>query len=62
MIRREKALRKGYSSFFDHRRDIPEPEPELDEFKNSIEKGDPVLGNMDVNMLKKLNDDKDKSD
>ena len=66
-------MKKRYSSFFDHRRDIPEPEPEpensvegiypsLDEFKNSIEEGDPVLRNMEANTLKKINDDKVKSD
>ena len=65
-------MKKRNCSFFDHRKEIPEPESEpensvegiyplLDEFMNSIE-GDPVLGNMDVNMPKKINDDKDKSD
>ena len=57
----------------DQRRDIPELEPELensmegiypslDKFKNSIEDGDPVMRNMESNTLKKINDDKDKSD
>ena len=36
--------------------------PSLDEFKSSIEVVDPVLRNMDVNVLQKINDDKDKSD
>ena len=36
--------------------------PSLDKFKNSVEEGDPVIGNMDVNTLKKIIDDKDKSD
>ena len=55
-----------YSSFFSNRRDIPEPEPELEnsvegicpslkEFKNSLEETDPVLRDMDANVLQKLN-------
>ena len=35
--------------------------PSLDEFKRSIEKIDPVLRNMDMTMLQKMNEDKDKS-
>ena len=52
--------------FFSNRRDIPEPEPEpenrvegiylsLKEFKNSLGEIDHVLGNMDGNVLQKLN-------
>ena len=59
-------MKKKYSSFFSNRRDIPEPEPELEnsvegiypllkEFKNSLEETDPVLRNMDANVLQKLN-------
>ena len=61
------------SLLFSNRRDIPEPEPEpensvegiyksLKEFKNSQEDTDPVLKNMDANVLQKLNDDRDRSD
>ena len=57
-----KSFKKRYSSFFNTRRDIPEPEPEwgnsvkgiypsLDEFKSSLEEIDPVLRNMDANMI-----------
>ena len=34
--------------------------PLLDKFKSSIEVVDPVLRNMDVNVLKKISNDKDK--
>ena len=34
--------------------------PLLDKFKSSIEVEDPVLRNMDVNVLKKISNDKDK--
>ena len=64
-----KSLKKRYSSFFSNRRDIPEPEnnmegiyPSLYELKNSIEVVDPVLRNMDANMLQKINNDEDRSD
>ena len=68
-----KSLKKRHSSFFNHRRDIPEPESEpensvegiyplLEEFNSSIEVLDPVLRNMDTNVLKKINHDKDRSD
>ena len=71
--KKRRNLKKRYSSFFYHRRDVPEPEPEpensvegtypsQDEYKNSVEEGDPVLGNVDTNMLKNINNDKDKSD
>ena len=36
--------------------------PLLKEFKNSQEDTDPVLRNMDANVLQKLNDDRDRSD
>ena len=32
------------------------------EFKGSLEEIDPVLRNMDANMLQKMNEDKDRSD
>ena len=65
--KKERSLKKKYSSFFkSNRRDIleleTEPEnsmegiyPSLKEFKNSLEETDPVLRNMDVNVLQKLN-------
>ena len=74
---KDKSLKKKYSSFFSNRRDIPETEPEqepelensvggiyplLKEFKNTLEKTDPVLRNMDTNVLQKLNHDRDRSD
>ena len=34
----------------------------LKEFKNSLEKTDPILRNMDANVLQKLNDNKDRND
>ena len=54
--KKERSLKKKYSSFFINKRDIPEPEPEpensmegicpsLREFKDSQEDTDPVLGN-----------------
>ena len=66
-------MKKRYRSFFNTRRDIPQPkqEPEnqvegiypwLDEFKSSIKVVDPVLRNMDMNVLQKIMDDKNKSD
>ena len=66
-------MKKKYSLFFSNRRDIPEPEPEpensvegiypmLKEFKKSLEETDPVLRNMDRNVLQKLNNDRDRSD
>ena len=66
-------MKKKYSSFFNARRDIPEPEPELedsregiypslDEFKSSLEEIDPVMRKMDLSFLQKMNEDKDKSD
>ena len=36
--------------------------PSLDEFKSSIEEINPVLRYMDLTMLQKMNEDKDKSD
>ena len=68
-----KSLKNKYSLFFSDRRDIPdlEPVPEsstegtcpsLREFKDSQEETDPVLRNMDANMLQRLNDDRDRSD
>ena len=64
-----KSLKKKYSSFFSDRRDIPEPEisvegiyPSLREFKDNQEEIDPVLRNMDANMLQRLNDDRERSD
>ena len=67
--KKDKSLKKKYSSFFSNRRDIPEPEPELEngvegiypllkEFKNSLEETDPVLRNMDTNVLQKLSKDR----
>ena len=65
--KKERSLKKKYSSFFSNRRDVPELEPEtqnsmvgwiyplLKEFKNSLEETDPVLRNMDANVLQKLN-------
>ena len=66
-------MKKRYSPFFNTRRDKPEPKPELgnsvegiypslDQFKSSIEQVDPALRIMDVNMLQKISDDKDRSD
>ena len=66
-------MKKKYILFFSKRRDIPEPEPEpgnsregiyplLKEFKNSPEETDPVLRNMDANVLQKLNKDRDRSE
>ena len=71
--KKERSLKKKYSLFFSDRRNIPELEPEpkncmegtypsLKEFKNSLEEADPVLRNMDRNMLQELNDDRDRSD
>ena len=71
--KKERSLKTKYSSLFSNRRDTPEPEPEpensvegmypsLKEFKNSQEETDSVLKNMDVNVLHKLKDDKDRSD
>ena len=68
-----KSLKNKYSLFFSDRRDIPdlEPVPEsstegtcpsLREFKDSQEETDPVLRNMDANMLQRLNDDRERSD
>ena len=61
--------KKKYSSFFNARIDILEPENSmkgiylsLDEFKSSLEEIDPVLRNMDAPMLQKMNEGKDKSD
>ena len=59
-------MKKKYSSFFSNRRDISETEPEpknsiegiyplLKEFKNSLEKTDPVLRYMDTNVVQNLN-------
>ena len=67
--KKEKSLKKRYSSFFNTRRDIPELEPEpgnrvegiytlLDEFKNSIEEIDPVLRNLDSIMIQKTSNDR----
>ena len=60
--KKKRSLMKKYSSFFSIRRDISEPGnsvegiyPSLKEFKNSIEETDPVLRNMDVIVLQKLN-------
>ena len=64
--KKDKSLKKKYSSFFSNRIDIPEPEPEnsvewiypsLKEFKNSLET-DPILSNIDVNVQRKLNEDR----
>ena len=71
--KKERSLKKKYSSFFSNRTDISEPEPEpensmegiyqlLREFKDSQEDTDPVLRNMDANILQRLNDDRDRSD
>ena len=71
--RKDKSLKKKYSLFFSNKIDIPEPQPEpensvkgvypsLEEFKNSIEETDPVLRNMDMNVLQKLNNDRKRSD
>ena len=65
-------MKKKYRSSFSNRRDIPEPEPEpennvegiypsLKEFKNSLKETDPVLRNMNMNVLQKLNEDRDRS-
>ena len=60
--KKERSLKKKYSSFFSNRKDIPEPEnsvegihPSLKECKNSLEETDPLLRNMDANGLQKLN-------
>ena len=61
-----KSLKNKYSLFFSNGRDIPEPEPEpensmegicpsLREFKKSQEDTNPVLKDMDGNVLQKLN-------
>ena len=66
-------MKTKYSLFFSNRSDTlelePEPEnsvegiyPSLREFKDSQEDTDPVLRNMDANMLQRLNDDRDRSD
>ena len=68
-----KSLKKRYSSFFSNRKDILELELEpgnslegsyssLNKFKSSREEVDPVLRNMDENMLQKINNDKVWSD
>ena len=68
-----KSLKNKYSWFFSDRRDIPELEPESDssveetypllrEFKDSQEVTDPVLRNIDANMVQQLNDDRERSD
>ena len=64
--KKERSLKKNHSSFFSNRRDIPELEPvpensvegiypSLREFKDSQGDTDPVLRNMDANVLQKLN-------
>ena len=60
--KKERSLKKKYSSCFSNRRDVSEPEnsmegihPLLREFKNSLEETDPVLRDMDNNVLQKLN-------
>ena len=64
--KKERSLKKKYSLFFSGRRDITEPEPEpenslegicplLREFKDSKKNTDPVLRDMDSNVLQKLN-------
>ena len=61
-------MKTKYSLLFSNRRDTLEPEPEwensvegiypsLKEFKNSQEDTDPVLINIDGNVLQKLNND-----
>ena len=68
-----KSLKTRYSSLFSNRKDTPEPVPEpenslegiyslLKEFKNSQVDTDPVLRNMDTNVLEKLNDDRERID
>ena len=68
-----KSLKKKIQFVLCNRSDTPKPEPapensweriypSLREFKNSQEDTDPVLRNMDANMLKKLNNDRDRSD
>ena len=63
-----KNLNTKYSSFTNNRSDIPEQEPKLKnsmkeiypslrEFKKRQEDTDPVLRNMDANLLQRLNDD-----
>ena len=61
--KKDRSLKKQYSLFFSHRRDIPEPEnsmegicPLLREFKDSQEDTDKVLRDMDENVLQKLNE------
>ena len=69
---KDKSLKKKYRSSFSNRRDIPDPEqepennvegiyPSLKEFKNSLKETDPVLRNMNMNVLQKLNEDRDRS-
>ena len=60
-------MKRKYSLLFSNRRDTPEPEssvegiyPSLKEFKNSQVDTDPVLKNMDANVLQKLIDDRDR--
>ena len=64
--KKDKSLKKKYSLFFSNGSNIPEPEPELEnsveginsllkEFKNNLKETDPVLRNMDANVLQKLN-------
>ena len=62
-------MKTNYNLLFSNRRDIPKLEnsvegiyPSLKEFKNSQEDTDPVLRNMDANVLQKLNNDRDRSD
>ena len=68
----EKSLNNLYSSFFSNRREIPELEPESsvkriypllsESFKDSLEETAPVLRNMDVNTLQRMNDERDRAD
>ena len=63
-----KSLKTKYSLLFSYRKDTPELKKSVEgiylyiEFKNSQEDTDPLLRNMDVNVLQKLNDDIDRSD
>ena len=72
--KKEKSLKNKYSLFFSNRRDIPEPEPELESnmeriypslselFQDSLEETAPVLRNMDANTLQWMNDERDRAD
>ena len=72
--KKEKSLKNKYISFFNNRRDIPEPEPEPESsveriypllselFEDSLKETAPILRNMDANTLQQMNNDRDRAD